>query len=58
MSKGLDPDQDQCSFGPDLGQTVCKGCEQTKKVTAIAGKEFMYVQRVQKDEKIFLNSGF
>ena len=25
VSKGLDPDQDRYSVGPDLGQTVCKG---------------------------------
>ena len=26
VSNSMDPDQDQQSVGPDLGQTVCKGC--------------------------------
>ena len=25
LSNGLDPDQYQCSVGPDLSPTVCKG---------------------------------
>ena len=32
MSNSLDPDQDRHSVGPDLGQTVCKGYQQTTKV--------------------------
>ena len=35
MSNNLDPDQDQHSVRPDLSpKTVCKGYEQTTKVTA------------------------
>ena len=29
VSNTLDPDQDQWSVGSDLGQTVCKGYQQT-----------------------------
>ena len=34
MSDSLDPVHDRHYVGPDLGvQTVCKGCQQTTKVT-------------------------
>ena len=33
-SNCLNPDQDRCSVGPDLGKTVCKGYQQTTKVPA------------------------
>ena len=32
MSNSLDPDQEGLCVGPDLGQTVCKGYQQTTKV--------------------------
>ena len=34
VSNSLDPDQDGRFVGPDLGQTVCKGYQQMKKVPA------------------------
>ena len=37
VSNGLDPDQDRHFVGPDLGQTICKGYQQTTKVTASKG---------------------
>ena len=34
MSNCLEPDQDRQNVGPDLGQCVCKGHQQTTKVAA------------------------
>ena len=34
VSNGLDSDQDGRFVGPDLGQSVCKGYQQTTKVAA------------------------
>ena len=34
LSNGLAPDQDLYSVGPDLGPSVCKGYQQTTKVTS------------------------
>ena len=34
MSNGLDPDQDRHSVCPDLGQTFCKGYQQTTKIAS------------------------
>ena len=31
MSNGLDPDEERCFVGPDLGLSCCKGYQQTTK---------------------------
>ena len=42
MSKGLDPDQDQHSVGPDLGPN-CKGYQQMKNNLPLTRKEIITV---------------
>ena len=47
MSSSMDPDQDRCSVGPDLGLTICKGYQQMTNVAA--SKEGVKERRLYKN---------
>ena len=57
VSYCLDPYQHQCSVSPDLGQTVCKGYQQTKSPLVRKVLRVKWVLKLKeraKDSKEFL----
>ena len=63
VAKGLNPDQDRHSVGPDLVLSVCKGYKQTTKVAASKERVNYTVKPVlkghsQKDQKLVFETNY